>query len=88
VTKATAGQTLQNDLGRRIQSLRLGRELTREVLAELTDMTPQNLLKVEAGDRFVSAESLQRLAKALGVPVFELFKFAADVPARAEALAR
>lgn len=70
---------LQRRFGLRIRTLRESRKLTREDLAELSELSPQNIAKIEAGDRFVTADSLDRLATALDMPVNDLFVFNEDV---------
>ena len=58
------------------QNLRLRREAmgyTREELAELSHLSPQNIAKIENGDRFVTLQSLASLANAVECDAFELF---------------
>jgi transcriptional regulator with XRE-family HTH domain len=66
---------VQIQFGRRLKELREALHLTRDELAELADLSPQNVAKIEAGERFVTADSLERLAAALSVKPFELFVF-------------
>ena len=51
------------------------RGLTQEKLAELMDLTPVAITKIEAGDRFPKAETLEALQKALQVSYKDLFDF-------------
>jgi len=62
-------------LGKRIKELRTQKQLTQERLAELSDMTERNLSKIECGINFVSAETLEKMAKALNVSPKDLFDF-------------
>mgnify|MGYP001548207241 CR=1 FL=1 len=57
----------------RVQQLRESLGLTREELSEKAGISPQNLAKIENGQRFFSSESLGRIASALNVSVPELF---------------
>jgi transcriptional regulator with XRE-family HTH domain len=59
-------------LGRRIKRLRLEKRLTQEDLAEQADMSPVMVAKTEQGRRYPRYPVLQRLARALDVPVSEL----------------
>jgi len=67
--------SLQRKFGRRVRELREISQLTREELAELIDMSWQNLAKIEAGDRFVTSTTLEVLARTLKFPPYEFFNF-------------
>lgn len=54
-------------LGKRIKELRTQKQLTQEQLAEMVDMGERNLSKIECGINFVSADTLEKSVKALGV---------------------
>lgn len=69
----STNKNLKLKFGARVASLREGLGLTREELAEKADISPQNLAKIENGQRFFSSESLGRLASALHVNVADLF---------------
>ena len=62
-------------LGRRIKELRTQKRLTQEQLAEMVDMGERNLSKIECGINFVSAETLQKISKALNISPKDLFDF-------------
>lgn len=62
-------------LGKRIKELRIQKRLTQEQLAEMVDMGERNLSKIECGVNFVSAETLSKIAVALGVTAKDLFDF-------------
>ncbi len=62
-------------LGKRIKELRIQKRLTQEQLAEMVDMGERNLSKIECGVNFVSAETLSKIAVALGVRAKDLFDF-------------
>lgn len=62
-------------LGKRIKELRIQKQLTQEQLAEMVDMGERNLSKIECGVNFVSAETLEKIAHALGVSAKEVFDF-------------
>jgi len=68
-------KSLKQKLGARIQEIRKSKNLTQEVLAEKIDMDKPNLSNIECGKRFMTAETLEKLANALEVEEKELFDF-------------
>ena len=62
-------------LGEKIKRIRKNRNLTQEQLAEMIDIAPRNLSRIEVGESFVSAETLDRLLTALNVTAEELFAY-------------
>ncbi len=65
-------------VGRRIKSLREGRGISQEVLAEKSSLHRTYIGGVERGLRNPSLKSLQRIAKGLGVGVVDLFQTTKD----------
>ncbi len=63
------------NFGNRIKSLRESIFLSQEDLAEKLGVHRNTLARIENGNNFVSAETLEKLAKALGVEPTELFIF-------------
>jgi ribosome-binding protein aMBF1 (putative translation factor) len=70
-----ADQEFRKKFGDRLRILRLIRRLTQEQLAELTGLSVNFISLVETGQSSPSAETISKLAKALGVNEGELFKF-------------
>lgn len=64
---------VKKSFGEKVKRLRKKRNLTQEQFAEMIDISPRNLSKIEVGDCFVKAETLERLLTALGVTTEELF---------------
>ena len=64
---------IKKTLGEKIKRVRKQRGLTQEQLAELIDIAPKNLSKIEVGACFVTAETLEKLLVALNVSTEELF---------------
>ncbi len=62
-------------LGKRIRELRKKRKMTQEALAEIIDIDYKNLGKIEMGQNYPSAATMERLVSALGVEEKELFDF-------------
>ena len=60
-------------LGAVVRRLRVRQDLTQEALARRAGVTQGDLSKIESGERpNPSVATLKRLARALGVPVWEL----------------
>ena len=66
---------LQRKLGQRIASLRKGRKLTQEQLAEAVGCSVEFISLVERGVNAPSVAGLEKFAKILQVEVRELFTF-------------
>ena len=73
-------ENLKTKLGKRIKSLRKSRNITQERLAEIINMEIPNLSNIERGKRFMTAETLEKFAKALNVTERELFDFSKHEP--------
>jgi len=67
--------TLRIKFGRRVRALRRDLQLTQEQLAEQAAVSVDFLSLVERGVNAPSFETLERVARALHVPVQELFVF-------------
>ncbi len=67
--------TLQKKFGARIKEIRKSKKLTQENLAEIVGMDIPNLSNIERGKKFVSAQTLSKIAKALSVSEKDLFDF-------------
>ena len=64
---------IKKAFGEKIKRLRKQRNLTQERLAEMIDIAPRNLSKIEVGVNFVTAETLEKLVNALNISAEELF---------------
>jgi len=78
---------LQEKLGSKIRELRKRRKITQASLAEKTDLSDNFIGLLERGKTSPSLESLEKIARALKVPVRELFEFETDEPNKARLLA-
>ena len=56
-------------MGRRVRNLRKKARLTQAQLAERAGITPDYMGRIERGQGAVTLETLNRIAKALGVPL-------------------
>ena len=61
--------------GRRLKELRTKNKITQEKLAEIIGVEQQQICRIEKGGCFTTIYNLERLSKALNVPVDELFNF-------------
>jgi transcriptional regulator with XRE-family HTH domain len=68
------GQAIKATLGKNIKLLRTRRDLTQAVLAEKADISIIFLSSIERGAKYPQPDILARIATALEVEVFELFK--------------
>lgn len=62
-------------LGRRIRELRKGYGFSQEKLAEVVDVDPRYISRIELGKSLPSLDLLQRIATAVDVETRELFEF-------------
>lgn len=60
--------------GERVRLQRENRHLSQEKLAELCDLHRTYIGGIERGERNVSIENIQKIAKALGIKISVLFK--------------
>jgi transcriptional regulator with XRE-family HTH domain len=66
---------LKKEFGKRIKFLREARELSQAELAELVDLECATVSRIENGENFVKADTLEKLKNAFEVSYEELFKF-------------
>ena len=64
--------------GLRIAHLRNLQKLTREQLAEKCDCHPNHLGFIERGEKTAKIDMVDKIAKGLNVPVYELFMFLSE----------
>ena len=55
-----------------MKQIRLGKGLTQEKLAEGAGLHPNYISSVERGERNISIGNIERISRALGVPMTEL----------------
>lgn len=67
-------------LGEKIRTLRKGKNIKQEKLAELVDKITEHISFIERGERAPSLELLLKLAQVLDVPVSYLLHFTATEP--------
>ncbi len=62
-------------LGARIRELRKARNLSQEQLAELIDVEPRHVSRLEVGSSYPRIDRLEKIAEALNVQLKEFFEF-------------
>lgn len=62
-------------LGEKVKRLRKMRGYTQEKFAEMIDITPRNLNRIESGENFVSSDTLDKILSTLDVTAEILFSF-------------
>ena len=67
--------SLRKKFGKRIKELRKLKGLTQEQIAELINIEPPNISKIESGTHFPQPENIEKIAKVLELNIKELFDF-------------
>ncbi len=62
-------------LGEKIKEIRKSRKLSQDELSEKIGIDPKHLSRIEVGRSFPSLDTLERIAKALGIDIKDLFEF-------------
>lgn len=66
---------IKNLLGEKVKRLRKMRGYTQEQFAEMIDITPRNLCRIESGENFVTSETLDKILTSLNIPADILFSY-------------
>lgn len=66
---------LKINFGKRLKELRKAKHLNQEAFAELINISPRNLSKIETGQTFPSSENLEKIITVLDCNAYELFQF-------------
>lgn len=64
---------VKKSFGEKLKRLRKSKNLTQEQLAEMIDIDPRNLSRIEVGLSFVKAETLEKILDALDITTEQLF---------------
>ncbi len=67
--------SIKNLLGKKVKRLRKMRGYTQEKFAEMIDITPRNLNRIESGQNFVTSETLDKILSILNVSADILFSY-------------
>lgn len=66
---------LQIKVGKRIQEIRIEKEMSQQDLAAKCNFEKSNMSRLESGRANATSLTIQIVANALGVPAIELFRF-------------
>lgn len=66
--------------GKRLKDLRKARKYTQEQLAEIIDLDPKQICRIENGACFTTFETLEKIAKVFQVDIHELFRYEHKLP--------
>ena len=72
--------SIKKTLGLKIKELRKKAKLSQEKFSEMVDMNPRQIVRIENGESFPTAENLERIALALRITPQELFYNEAFIP--------
>lgn len=75
-------------LGRRIREIRMAKGLTQEKLGSKSEISYKFVGEIERGLQNPSFDTLEKIARALEVDLYELFRFEQEVPNRKDIEAR
>jgi transcriptional regulator with XRE-family HTH domain len=67
-------RTITLKFGTTVRSFRVKQNLSQEKLAEKADLHRTYIGMIERGEKNITLENIEKIAKALGVPMAELFK--------------
>ncbi|PXY44721.1 helix-turn-helix domain-containing protein [Flavobacterium hydrophilum] len=67
--------SLQIEVGKRIQKIRIEKNISQQDLAAKCNFEKSNMSRLEAGRSNATLSTLEIVCKALGVNIVELFKF-------------
>lgn len=70
---------LKQAFGANLKLIRKSKNITQEKLSEMIDIHPRQMSKIENGEHFPSAKSIEKICLALGVPLRVLFDFEIDM---------
>lgn len=62
-------------LGSKIKEQRKKRKISQEKFAELIDMTPRQIVRIEQGESFPTAENIEKIAAVLDILPQDLFSY-------------
>lgn len=64
---------LKTKIGSRVRTLRVARKITQERLAHLIERTPEAVSNIERGKSLPGLDTLERIARHLGLPLADFF---------------
>lgn len=67
--------SLQIEVGKRIQQIRIEKNISQQDLAAKCNFEKSNMSRLEAGRSNATLSTLETVCKALGINIIELFRF-------------
>ena len=64
--------------GRKVYQYRVQKQFSQEQLAELADLHRTYISAVERGTRSIALKNIEKIAKALDVPIYKFFQYGGD----------
>lgn len=64
---------LKKGLGNNIKLIRKAKSITQEKLAEMVEIDQRQLARIEAGESFATAETIEKISESLNIPIKTLF---------------
>ncbi len=64
---------IKETLGLKIKKLRKKRGISQEKFSEMIDMTPRQIVRIENGESFPTAENIEKIAQTFDIAPQELF---------------
>jgi transcriptional regulator with XRE-family HTH domain len=68
-------QTIQQKVGKRIQEIRIQKNITQQELAAKCNFEKSNMSRLEKGNANATLSTLERVCEALQIDYIELFRF-------------
>ncbi len=68
-------ENLKKQFGKRIKELREKKNYSQEQLAQIVNMEPRHISRIETGNSFTTIENIYKIAKALDVTMSSIFEF-------------
>jgi len=65
---------IKETLGLKIREIRKKQGLSQEKFSEMIEMNPRQIIRIESGESFPTAENLEKIASSLGVSIQSLFE--------------
>lgn len=67
-------QSIKYLFGKRVRELRKAKNLTQEQLAELVDIDPRNIIKIENAESFPRLKTLEKMLEVFEISASDMFK--------------
>ena len=75
IINSNSMQNIKKLFGLKLKQVRINKNLTQEKLAELVDINPRQLSRIESGNSFPSVSTLEKMCTVLDVLPVDLFNF-------------